>query len=179
MKRLRSKLTYANVVSTLALFLVLAGGTAFAAKQVLPKSSVGAKQLKNGSITLGKLSSATKTALAGGVGPQGPAGAPGAPGTAKAWAEIGNAGEVLRSSGGISATVYAAGVYCVAAGPFTTENSVAVATPDWSDHFVKEGDTVAIANTTAFNECPAGQFQVVTSNEKAEAVDFGFTFMIG
>jgi hypothetical protein len=55
MKRLPSKLTYANVISTLALFLVLAGGTAFAAKQMLPKNSVGTKQIKNNAITGAKI----------------------------------------------------------------------------------------------------------------------------
>lgn len=55
MKRLRSHLSYANVVATLALFLVLAGGTALAAKQFLPKNSVGTKQLKNNSITGAKV----------------------------------------------------------------------------------------------------------------------------
>lgn len=72
MKSLRSKLTYANVLSTMCLFLVLGGG-AYAATQ-LPKNSVGAKQLKNGSITLAKLSAATKNALKGATGPAGPAG---------------------------------------------------------------------------------------------------------
>jgi len=51
MHRIRGKLTYANVVATLALFLVLAGGSALAAKQMLPKNSVGAQQIKNGAIT--------------------------------------------------------------------------------------------------------------------------------
>lgn len=55
MKRLSSKLTYANVMSSLAVFLVLAGGTALAAKQMLPKNSVGTKQIKNGSITAAKI----------------------------------------------------------------------------------------------------------------------------
>jgi hypothetical protein len=55
MKRLSGKLTYANVISTLALFLVLAGGTAIAAKQMLPKNSVGTKQIENGSITAAKI----------------------------------------------------------------------------------------------------------------------------
>ena len=35
MRRLRERLTYANVVSSLALFLVIAGGTAYAANTVL------------------------------------------------------------------------------------------------------------------------------------------------
>jgi hypothetical protein len=39
MRRIRSKVTYANVVATLALFVAL-GGSAYAATQ-LPKNSVG------------------------------------------------------------------------------------------------------------------------------------------
>jgi hypothetical protein len=54
MKRLRVKLSYANVVSTLALFLVLAGGSAFAAAQ-LAKNSVGSKQLKANAVTTNKI----------------------------------------------------------------------------------------------------------------------------
>jgi hypothetical protein len=54
LKRIRGKLTYANVISTLALFLVLSGGAAIAANQ-LEKNSVGAKQIKAGSIGTGKL----------------------------------------------------------------------------------------------------------------------------
>ncbi len=49
MRTLRDKLTYANVISTLCLFMLLGGG-AYAASQ-LPKNSVGAKQIRNGSIT--------------------------------------------------------------------------------------------------------------------------------
>ncbi len=49
MSRLRSRLTYANVVSTLCLFLLL-GGTAYATLS-LPKNSVGSKQLKPNSVT--------------------------------------------------------------------------------------------------------------------------------
>ena len=51
--RLRSKLTYANIVATVALFMVVTGiGFAVAA---LPKKSVGKKQLKNGAVTGKKL----------------------------------------------------------------------------------------------------------------------------
>lgn len=73
---LRGRLTYANVMATLAVFLVLAGG-AYAATR-LPKNSVGTKQLKNGSITLAKLSASAREALKGATGPQGSPGAPGA-----------------------------------------------------------------------------------------------------
>lgn len=54
MNRLRSKLTYSNVISTLCLFLLLGGGTAFAANQ-LAKKSVGTKQLKNNAVTAAKI----------------------------------------------------------------------------------------------------------------------------
>jgi hypothetical protein len=47
------KLTYANVVATLALFCALGGG-AYAAIRV-PPNSVGARQLKGGAVTKGKI----------------------------------------------------------------------------------------------------------------------------
>lgn len=71
MKRLRGNLTYANVVSSICLFLVLGGGAALAVTTVLPKNSVGSKQLKKGAVTPAKLSRASKATL---VGPRGPEG---------------------------------------------------------------------------------------------------------
>src|SRR5262245_14937709 len=70
LKGIRARLTYANVISTLALFLVLAGGTAFAATQ-LAKNSVGSKQIKANSIGTGKLKAGAVKGgkiAAGGVG---------------------------------------------------------------------------------------------------------------
>ena len=52
--KFRPRLSYANVISTLALFLVLAGGSAFAATQ-LAKNSVGTKQLKKNAVTAAKI----------------------------------------------------------------------------------------------------------------------------
>lgn len=54
MKRIRSRLTYANVMSSIAVFLVVAGGSAFAANQ-LAKNSVGTKQIKKNAVTKAKL----------------------------------------------------------------------------------------------------------------------------
>ncbi|HWI94967.1 MAG TPA: hypothetical protein VNS60_02745 [Solirubrobacterales bacterium] len=54
MKQIRKRLTYANVMSSIAVFLVLGGATAFAASQ-LGKNSVGSKQLKKNSVTAAKL----------------------------------------------------------------------------------------------------------------------------
>ncbi|HVO53975.1 MAG TPA: hypothetical protein VMT37_06125 [Solirubrobacterales bacterium] len=53
MKRFQARLTYANAISTLCLFLVLGGG-AYAATQ-LPKNSVGSKQLKKNAVTTAKI----------------------------------------------------------------------------------------------------------------------------
>jgi trimeric autotransporter adhesin len=50
----RPKLTYANVVSTLALFVALSGAGAYAASQLPPKS-VGEPELRPGAVTADKL----------------------------------------------------------------------------------------------------------------------------
>lgn len=49
MKQIRTRLTYANVVSSLALFLVLSGATAFAA------TKIGANELKANAVKTGKI----------------------------------------------------------------------------------------------------------------------------
>lgn len=88
MKQIRTRLTYANVMSSLAVFLVLGGATAVAVG--LAKNSVGTKQLKKnavtaakikkGAVTLEKIAVSAQSALKGAqgpVGPQGPAAAQG------------------------------------------------------------------------------------------------------
>ncbi|HEX8208224.1 MAG TPA: hypothetical protein VF587_19330 [Solirubrobacteraceae bacterium] len=84
--RLRPHLTYANVVSTACLFIVL-GGVSYAAA-TLPRNSVGAKQLKRNAVTSAKVKNGSLRAadfrasdLPGGArgaqgerGPAGPAG---------------------------------------------------------------------------------------------------------
>ncbi len=59
MKTLGSKLTYANVMSTLCFFLLLGGGAYAAIK--LPKNSVGTKQIKNNAVTGAKIKKGTIT----------------------------------------------------------------------------------------------------------------------
>jgi hypothetical protein len=78
MKALARRLTYANVVATLALFVALGGG-AYAATQ-LKKNSVGTRQLKDGAVTAAKLAAAAQAALRGAPGPRGEAGPKGAAG---------------------------------------------------------------------------------------------------
>jgi hypothetical protein len=73
--RLRGKLTYSNVIASLALFIAL-GGAAVAAT-TLPKNSVGPNQIKRGAVTTAKLRRsavtsgklAPKSVIAGKLGP--------------------------------------------------------------------------------------------------------------
>jgi hypothetical protein len=75
----RPGLTYANVTSSVALFLAL-GGTGYAVSQ-LPRNSVGNRQLKANAVTSGKIRSGAvqrsdiaPSARGGSRGPRGPAG---------------------------------------------------------------------------------------------------------
>ncbi len=75
---MRNRLTYANVISTLCLFLLLGGATALAASK-LAKNSVGTSQLKSGAVTAAKVKSGSLLAsnFAAGQLPAGPQGAKG------------------------------------------------------------------------------------------------------
>ena len=61
----RKRVTYSNVIATMALFIAL-GGVAVAATK-LPRNSVGTKQLKRGAVTSAKLGK--KSVIAGKLGP--------------------------------------------------------------------------------------------------------------
>jgi len=74
MKRLRGNLTYSNVISTICLILLVGGGTAYAATKMVPKNSVGTKQIRNEAVTPAKLSKAAERTLTGQQGPSGPQG---------------------------------------------------------------------------------------------------------
>jgi hypothetical protein len=54
LKQIRKRLTYANLMSSIAVFLILGGASALAAGQ-LGKNSVGTKQLKNNAVTTKKI----------------------------------------------------------------------------------------------------------------------------
>lgn len=65
MRKLRGKLTYSNVIASIALFAAL-GGVAVAAG--VPKNSVGPKQIKKGAVTAAKIRKGAVTA--GKLGPK-------------------------------------------------------------------------------------------------------------
>jgi len=78
LRAVAARFTYANVTSTLALFLVLGGGTAYAAAKLGP-NSVGTVNLKDNAVTSAKVldGSLLGTDFKAGqlpVGPQGPPG---------------------------------------------------------------------------------------------------------
>jgi hypothetical protein len=122
---MRRHLTYANVVSTLCLFVLL-GGSAYAANKVGSKqiadNSVQGKDIKNGSITGKDVKRRSLTAglfkagqlprgatgATGATGPQGPAGAP----TTTLFASVNNAGQLNFGSHVVS-TSGAGGSYTV------------------------------------------------------------------
>src|SRR3954453_17015317 len=116
--RLLNRLTYANVVATLALFIAL-GGTSYAALK-LPKNSVGSTQIKTGAvhtgeianrtIRLGDVSLSARWSLRGQTGPQGPQGPAGAP-AVKHFAAVTAAGSFLRGDAKSGGRDTAGGTY--------------------------------------------------------------------
>jgi hypothetical protein len=155
---MRPKLTYANVISTVCLFLLLGGGAAYAASH-LGKNSVGAKQLKknavttvkiknqavtaakvkNGTLTgrqinastLGTVPNATHAASADNAGQLG--GAPaGAYESRVQWALVNNKGIVLAQSGGITVNTPFPGLYFLDFGRSVANRPVSV-TPHYGD----------------------------------------------
>lgn len=126
MKRLQGKFTYSNVVSTLCLCLLVGGGTAFAASHMLPRNSVGARQLRKGAVTPAKLSAASRSALVGPqgpkgpTGPQGPQGAQGVPGPQGAPGPQGTAGAPGAPATALFAQISKDGTVTFASNPAIT-----------------------------------------------------------
>jgi len=101
MKSFRRHLTYANVMSSLAVFLLLGGGMAVAAGG-LGKNTVGTKQLKKNAVTAEKVKDGSLLGadFAAGqlpAGPAGPAGAKGATGATGPAGATGPSGSVANS----------------------------------------------------------------------------------
>jgi hypothetical protein len=101
--RLRGKLTFANAMSVIAVFIAL-GGVGYAAFK-LPKNSVGPKQIRNGAVNEAKLSAGAKAALKGAKGDQGQPG-PGATSFATTLG-VGTANTVIATAAASGITVRA------------------------------------------------------------------------
>lgn len=129
--RLRGRLTYANVMSTIAVFGVLAGGGAYAATKIGPrdirKNAVRSVHVKNGTIVGRDIKRRTRRALlrrrrgrpgpAGAAGPRGPAGERGPQGPAgsvRAYAKVDGGGEFVGAHPGFTDVRRAGtGRYCL------------------------------------------------------------------
>lgn len=135
MKRISGKLTYANVVASLALFVALGGG-AYAATQ-LPKNSVGPKQLKKEAVTPAKLSKASRSALAGAEGARGPVGARGPAGLKGDKGERGEPGPAGNLSTNLPRDVTLRGRF--------DDDAVATATLQEHGEGISFGDSLAAA----------------------------------
>ena len=162
MRRLTSRLTYANVVASLALFIALGGGAYAATK--LPKNSVGNAQLKNDAVDGAKVDDGSLSAKdfkksslpkgdqgpAGSTGPQGPAGSTGQPG------EKGDTGETGPQGPGAtvmdkSITVWSGGNPKKAAAPKET-----IATVDGVRFYGKCGFDIPGLNTGSISLADVG-----------------------
>jgi hypothetical protein len=128
---MRRRLTYANVIATLALFLALNVGAYAAIK--IPANSIGSAQLKNKAVTPKKVSPSAIKLFQGKKGQKGPEGAKGLPGpagpggTAVAFAAVGAAGTTVaaqtKNVADANITHPASGVYCFALA-FNPKNAV-------------------------------------------------------
>jgi len=115
-------------VALLALFFALGGTSLAAGTALLPRNSVGTKQVINGSLLTNDLNKAARTALKGSRGLRGPAGVQGArgatgatgaqglqgaPGQAatKLFVAVDAGGTFTKNNGAASATRASAGVY--------------------------------------------------------------------
>jgi hypothetical protein len=110
----RTRISYSNVISTLALFVALGGG-AYAAG-VLPKNSVGTQQLKKNAVTSAKVKDRSLLAkdfkagqlpagARGATGPGGPQGQQGIPGEKGAKGDQGDPGNLpstYAENGGVT-----------------------------------------------------------------------------
>jgi hypothetical protein len=189
---MRRRLSYANVVATLALVFAMSGG-AMAAKHYMINSTSQInpkvlKKLKGNSGRAGSQGAAGATGkegLAGKDGKTGPEGPPGKPGSARAFAAISSNGvlDTARSKNIESVKLESAGIYCIklSAAAGTDGNSTApVATPDagGADGFV-EGINAYVETNPA--TCAASEIEVLlrqvtvsggTKSESSKDSDF-------
>ena len=198
--QLRRRLSYANVMATVAVFLALGGGAYAAFK--LPKNSVGTQQLRKNAVTSSKVKNHSLLASdfrlgqlpAGPRGPQGipghdgtngqdgAPGQPGAPGTALAFGYVFTDGsgvatvdsghaKNLSTDNVVHPAAAPTGVYCFGKLGFTPKN-VQVTRGLF-------GGTVA-AQIPPSNVCtaPYDQFEVVTDDQTSGTVSNTPTFYL-
>lgn len=194
MTRFRPRLTFANVVSVLALCVAL-GGTAIAAG--LARDSIKSKQIKAGAVKTEELADSAVTGakvengsltggdFAAGQVPAGPAGPAGADGTARAYGTVLFSGcapspgacTVTDSKGIASVQHNSGGRYCVAATGIDGREVSAVVAMEFSTTSPLENASIATVNNPT--GCPnPTDFVVRTQRAGADADNVSFTIII-
>jgi hypothetical protein len=175
--RFRPRLSYANVVATMALFLALGGGAYAAA--TLPKNSVGSKQIKKNAVTSKKVKDGSLKATdfgtgqipPGAKGDKGDKGNTGPAGSAVAYAHVDGTGAFNPAqSKNVTATSHVnaiTGYYCI---------NVAVPVKNISATVDSLGPSNSISARfgDATGECPTGTDAVVETGAGGAADNRGF-----
>jgi hypothetical protein len=176
LSRIRSRLTFANTMSLIAVFIAL-GGTGYAAVN-LPRNSVGSRQIRNNAVTGGKVKNgsleagdfkagdlpAGRTGAAGPLGPIGPVGPMGATGATGATGAKGangtNGADGLDGMDGTPGADGAPGV-------------VGTVTVQRTDVTLPAGPNPSTPGdlTSAFAGCPAGQKIIGGSVNGGDPID--------
>lgn len=187
----RARATYANVVSTICLFILLGGG-AYAASR-LSKDSVGASQIKRNAVRTAEVKNSSLRAddFKPGELPTGPPGAPGAGGTARGYGVISASGTLnAAQSKGITVTKITAqtGAYCVRPEAGTGIDPAKVrpiVSADLSSGSGSGSVHIAQISTATFYpaECPAAAgWEIYTQLQNVSNVfvnaDLGFSILI-
>jgi hypothetical protein len=199
LKQIRKRLTYANVMSSLAVFLILGGATAFAAVKKIGANEIKANSIKTGKIvkeavTAGKIKQnaidSTKVAdgsllsqdfkpgqlPSGREGKPGPAGPVGPAGSAVAYAKVEADGTVdaAQSKNVTTANVeqITPGAYCFHNLSFTPHNAIATLL-----NFQVGEITAGIAPDIGSVCAPGVQARVETYNSSGTAADAGFLIL--
>jgi hypothetical protein len=109
---MRPRLTYANVVATIAVFLAL-GGASYAAFK-LPKNSVGTRQIKKNAVNSSKVANGSllPSDLKGHKFPQGPKGDPGPQGEPGATEVVMRLGPIVTTPVSPGSDIYASRATC-------------------------------------------------------------------
>ncbi len=179
-------MTYSNVTSTLALFLTLAGGTAFAARHYLLSSTAQIKpsllhKLRGRSGPTGPKGDPGAVGATGARGPSGPAGPVGPAGPAGPGSNTGfglvQADGTEFGTANVTVHKIGTGVYCiVAADGATPMTDQVVAVPTYGDPNGTQVQ-VAVPPSACVTAGYAGQ-EVVTLDSSFAQTDAGFVFIV-
>jgi hypothetical protein len=200
-KQMKNRLTYANVMSSLAVFLVLGGATAFAATKIgsgqikanavktgkIAKEAVTTSKIKNSAITTTKI--ADKAVTGAKIDPAGLGTVPSASNAANAeklnglsssafvnkadylWAIVDEDGNLVGSSGATAATRLGAGDFRVTFNRTVTNCAVGGTATDIDGGATPGGSSARIIGTDNREQTANNTVDVSTTNDEGVEVD--------